>query len=118
MTKKVLIVEDDASALKLISRILESINLEFLIAKDSSTALRFLNPEKIGFALVDYSLEDGETGDKVAEKANELGIPYFVTSDGAYCDPHEVFDNYKPLGYVSKAGVINLGDIVKQICEQ
>ncbi len=100
MTKKVLIVEDDAVVHSLCSRLVNYMGLEALVAEDSEKALEFLNSGEIGVAFLDYDLKDGPTGDIVAKAARGLNVPSVITSSNA--NREEKFGRYAPVAYLTK----------------
>jgi len=118
MGKKVLLVEDENSVILVNSRFIQSMDLECLVAKDSKTALELLDAnEDIGLVLLDYVLEDGGTGDKIAEIIQEKEIPFLVTSIGTVDkSPQQIFGQYNPLGYIRKTDFDAIGEAALTYC--
>ena len=79
---KLLLVEDDATLIRMLSTFLAGEGFHILTANGQASAIRVLETEDVDLALVDISLADGN-GFAVCARAKELGVPViFLTASG------------------------------------
>lgn len=79
---KLLLVEDDATLIRMLSTFLAGEGFQILTAPGQSGAIRALETDGVDLALVDISLADGN-GFAVCARAKELGVPViFLTASG------------------------------------
>ena len=79
---KLLLVEDDATLIRMLSTFLAGEGFHILTANGQASAIRVLETEDVDLALVDISLADGN-GFAVCARGKELGVPViFLTASG------------------------------------
>ena len=79
---KLLLVEDDATLIRMLSTFLAGEGFHILTANGQAGAILVLETEDVDLALVDISLADGN-GFAVCARAKELGVPViFLTASG------------------------------------
>lgn len=79
---KLLLVEDDATLIRMLSTFLTGEGFQIMTAPGQAGAIRLLETDGADLALVDISLADGN-GFAVCARAKELGVPViFLTASG------------------------------------
>lgn len=86
MNSRILVVEDEEAILSLVSMTLEMVGLEVMEARSGKEALRIINNEPLGLAILDVMLPDGD-GFALLPQAAKRGIPViFLTARTSMTD--------------------------------